>query len=181
MKWAFCFMMLMAIAFYAQSQGKQKAASPPKKQVTRNPATTKADTVFSLESTGNYPAKISLKNSSPQQLSISDPILRVFDARANGADISFSKSGVVGMPKHAYGFADGHLSLKNSGATTFGTQTGSGSVGTGTSLGTFGSAGPGLGVNGKSPYAGTVMWGNAYNMYIPVTDSITRKHKKQDR
>ena len=85
------------------------------------------------------------------------------------------------MPKRAYGFANGHISLGTTGAVTSGTQTGSGAVGTGTSLATFGSIGAPMNVNGKSPYAGINMWGNAMNMRISNTDSSVRtaRMKKQ--
>lgn len=78
------------------------------------------------------------------------------------------------MPKRAYGFANGHIILNTTGAVTSGTQTGSGAVGTGTSLATFGSIGAPMNVNGKSPYAGINMWGNAMNMQVIRRDSSVR-------
>ena len=65
------------------------------------------------------------------------------------------------IPKHAYGFHNGRLLLRSTGATSSGTITGSGSVGTGSSLGNIGSTGSGIGLNGKTPDAGSGMWGNA--------------------
>ena len=127
-----------------------------------------------LNTTFSYPAKANslsvLKNNYP----ISDPILTKLHERAGGANIQFNKSGIVGMPKRAYGFANGHISLNSTGAVTSGTQTGSGAVGTGTSLATFGSVGSPMNVNGKSPYAGVNMWGNAMNMKILAKDSSVR-------
>lgn len=105
---------------------------------------------------------------------VTDPILTTLDARANGANIRFNKSGIVGMPKRAYGFANGHILFNTTGAVTSGTQTGSGAVGTGTSLATFGSIGAPMNVNGKSPYAGINMWGNAMNMQMIRRDSSVR-------
>ena len=147
------------------------------KTVIKNSLVVPSNSV-SLKSTNSYPAKSGAPSTS--QLAISDPILRSLNARANGADIKISKSGIVGMPKSAYGFANGHLTLYTSGSTTSGTQTGSGLVGTGTSLGTFGSAGPALQVNGKSPFAGINMWGNAMNLKVLRPDSSSRipRHKK---
>lgn len=167
----------------SQSTKKQspKRSSPPK--VSRNKTASKSTLTppsgtVSLNSSNNYAAKSNA--SSTSALTISDPILKSLNARANGADIKINKSGIVGMPKSAYGFANGHLTLSTSGSTTSGTQTGSGLVGTGTSLGTFGSAGPALQVNGKSPYAGINMWGNAMNLNVLRPDSSSRysRHKK---
>lgn len=145
------------------------------KPTSANPSNT-----ITLTSTNTYPAK-ARTSSVLSNLTISDPIIRSLNARANGADIKINKSGIVGMPKSAYGFANGHISLATTGATTSGTQTGSGVVATGTSLGTFGSAGPALDVNGKSPYAGINMWGNAMNLNVLKTDPSSRifQHKKQ--
>ena len=78
------------------------------------------------------------------------------------------------MPKRAYGFSNGHIILNPSGAVTSGTQTGSGAVGTGTSLATFGSIGAPMHVNGKSSYAGINTWGNAMNLTVTQKDSFRR-------
>jgi hypothetical protein len=175
--------LLSTIASQAQTVRKTQAkkagakTTQVKKQSTRS--TIDSANIISLTSTAAYTAKSDNANSST--LTISDPILRAFDARANGANVSLGKSGIVGMPKRAYGFANGHILLKTTGATTSGTQTGSGSVGTGTSLGTFGSTGTAMAVNGKSPDAGINMWGNAHDMNIIRSDSTitSRKSKKQ--
>jgi len=168
---------LLSIAVRSQSTKKQTAKknSTTKlyhdKTASKNTLVNFSNTV-SLNSTNTYPAKSNTASTST--LTISDPILKSLNARANGADIKINKSGIVGMPKSAYGFANGHLMLSTSGSTTSGTQTGSGLVGTGTSLGTFGSAGPALQVNGKSPYAGINMWGNAMNLNVLRPDSSSR-------
>lgn len=85
------------------------------------------------------------------------------------------------MPKRAYGFANGKIIFNTNGAVTSGTQTGSGAVGTGTSLATFGSIGPPMNVNGKSPYAGINMWGNAMNINITGRDSSARLTPSKNR
>jgi len=144
----------------AQATNKQKAAFP--NTITLDTATSytaKAPAVLSLRET-NY--------------TIADPILTTLDKRASGANIKFNNSGIIGMPKRAYGFANGHITLSTTGAVTSGTQTGSGAVATGTSLGTFGSIGSSMNVNGKSPYAGINMWGNAMNMMVTQRDSSVR-------
>jgi hypothetical protein len=74
---------------------------------------------------------------------------------ANGNDVKISNSGIVGMPKITYGIVNGKLLLMNRAATTSGTMTGTGSVGTGSSLGNSGTSGNAIGVNGNSPYDGS--------------------------
>lgn len=160
-----CAGILLLITSSARAQkSKAKDTTPPKANSSIGSATT-------LSSTGSYPAKANTLSIVNSNFTIADPILTTLDARANGANISIGKSGIVGMPKRAYGFANGRLLLHSTSATTFGTQTGSGAVGTGTSLGTFGSNGPAMSVNGKSPFAGINMWGNARNMNIQ-SDSV---------
>jgi hypothetical protein len=138
--------------------------------------TDNAANITILNTSASYPAKAntntlsSLKNN----YTVTDPILTTMNARARGENIRFNKSDIIGMPKRAYGFANGHLMLSTTGAVTSGTQTGSGAVGTGTSLATFGSIGTSMNVNGKSPYAGINMWGNAMNMQITRRDSSVR-------
>lgn len=181
MFWCAWILLLINTTAYSQTSPKNSGVKqqPASKKlqtnnrVQKNPVSSRGKA--SLSSTGSYSAKQSLVNASPvTRFTIGDTILKTLDARANGADIRFNKSGIVGMPKRAYGFADGRLLLRSTGATTFGTQTGSGAVGTGTSLGTFGSNGPAMSVNGKSPYAGINMWGNARNMDIVRSDSAVR-------
>ena len=112
-----------------------------------------------------------LKNSEAQ-LQISDPILKAFNANANGANIKLGSSGLLGVPKGAYGFANGKIILYSNGAKSSGTITGMGSVGTGTSPGTVGSLGPAMGVNGKNPYAGIDPYGTRIPLILkPVIDT----------
>lgn len=142
-----------------------------------NSASVSSGSTLSLNSTTNYPAKANRSIlSSPQPMyRITDPIITMLDQRAAGTNIQFNKSGVVGMPKRAYGFANGRITLNPNGAVTTGTQTGSGTVGTGTSMATFGSIGAAMNVNGKSPYAGNNMWGNARNLSIAARDSSSNR------
>jgi hypothetical protein len=125
--------------------------------------------VISLESSSSYPAKASAN------YTIADPTINALRAKANGADVKISNSGIVGMPKRAYGFANGHLVLYTNSATSSGTITGSGAVGTGSSPGSLGTNGPAMALNGKSPYAGSAMWGNARNLWISRGDSAVRQ------
>jgi hypothetical protein len=168
-------LLLFGGAAMAQAKSKQLTGSRtvPPKAMSQNK---NSSNTVSLQSTGSYPAKVNTSSVlvTTNQYTVRDPILTTLDARAKGANVSLGKSGIVGMPKRAYGFANGKLLLQSTSATTSGTQTGSGAVGTGTSQGTFGSNGPAMNVNGKSPYAGINMWGNARNMPILRSDSSVR-------
>ena len=178
-----CAGIFLLISTAAQSQ-QTKSKSKIKKATHAKTASAKetasnsnnSPSTVTLNTTGSYSAKTnatalpSLNNN----YMITDPILATLNARANGANIQFNKSGIVGMPKRAYGFANGHITLATTGAVTSGTQTGSGAVSTGSSLATFGSIGAPMNVNGKSSYAGINMWGNAMNMEILRTDSSMR-------
>lgn len=177
--WCAGILLLIVATSVAQTNPKKtttKKAAPPN-TVSQNKdaknTNKNAGNVVTLNTANNYSAK---SNSSillfPQTTyKVTDPILTTLDKRAGGANVSFNKSGIIGMPKRAYGFADGRILLRTTGAVTSGTQTGSGAVGTGTSQATFGSIGAPMNVNGKSPYAGIKMWGNAMNMNIIRRDS----------
>jgi hypothetical protein len=136
------------------------------------------DTVFSLSSTGSYNALE--ERQSVARLQIADPIVKALKAKANGADIKIGSSGLVGVPKGTYGFANGKIAFYLGGATSNGTSTGSGSVGTGSSPGNIGSLGPAMGVNGKSPYAGNGAYGTRVPLIVervPGWDSIFMKRR----
>jgi hypothetical protein len=180
-KMIWCAGILLLINLTVQAQTKKvkarKTVSSKNISANRSPHTTRTPSnTVSLTSSTNYAAKANTSSLpvSQNKYTVTDPILTTLDARANGASIRLNNSGIVGMPKRAYGFANGHIVLNTTGAVTFGTQTGSGAVGTGTSLATFGSIGAPMNVNGKSPYAGVNMWGNAMNMNITKRDSLVR-------
>lgn len=153
---------------------KKKTQSPGNTQQKKNTQRSPNFNTVTLTSESTDPAKNTSMNMQVHNLRISDPILNALDARAAGADIRINKSGIVGMPKRAFGIANGKIYLGTTGSVTSGTQTGSGSVGTGTGLGTFGSSSSVMGVNGKSPYAGLSMWGNATNISVGRGDSSVR-------
>jgi hypothetical protein len=117
-----------------------------------------SDTATILSTTASYNANAAPASFTTQYF-ISDPLVKALDARASGAPIRISGSGIVGMPRGSYGFGKGQLKLYNTGATTSGGITGNGSVGTGSYLGSIGTHAAASGVNGKSPYAGSHMWG----------------------
>jgi len=155
---------LIAAVATAQTTPHKNAAKHP---VTNNQHKTSkitADNAVnakgSLFNTGSYKAKAGNRYlSGYNSLQIADPVIKIFNERANGYDTSFNRSGIIGVPKRTYGLANGHLVFRSSGATSSGTMTGSGSVGTGSSPGSMGMGDQVQGVNGKSPYAGPGMWG----------------------
>ena len=135
--------------------------------------------IVRLNSTGTYFAKVD-SFSIREQYRISDPLIRTMNINANGGDLQISNSGIAGMPKRAYGFANGRLWLVNTSATSSGTITGNASIGSGSTLGSLGSKGPHLGINGKSPYSGSNMWGNARGMVLANPDASIRQVSKTD-
>jgi hypothetical protein len=167
----------------AMSQDAQKE-STNKRQTTRHtsPATkeakqkqqskidtSSASSIITLSSTSNN--KAFSNPSFNNRFQITDPTLRAMNANANGANIKFHGSPIIGVPKGTYGFADGKLTLYTTGATSTGTITGSGSVGTGTSPGAIGTLGPKLGANGKSPYTGQGPYGTRVPILTRLPDS----------
>lgn len=148
----------------AQTTQNHKAG---KQQATGKMGTTKKqknpqDSIFSLSDTSAHNAFANRQ--AVNRLYIADPVIRALNAKANGAPINFGSSGLIGVPKGTYGFANGRIAFYLPGATSSGTTTGSGSVGTGTSPGGFSTLGPSMGVNGKSPYTGP----GAYGTRIPT-------------
>lgn len=94
------------------------------------------------------------------RFSIADPTIISLNDRANGNNVPVSSSGIVGMPKRVYGFANGKILLRNTTALSSGTTYGSGAVGTGTTITGIGTGENVIGVNGKAPYAGPSLWGS---------------------
>jgi hypothetical protein len=174
MIWCAGFLLLLCANALSQTKSKKgPVKQQPPQTVSSNKQTTETSNTITLNSNSSYSAKTNTGLSTwKSNYTVSDPLLTILDARANGANIQFNNSGIVGMPKRAYGFADGHIVLNSTGAVTSGTQTGSGAVGTGTSLATFGTTGAPMKVNGKSPYAGTSMWGNSMNLPPTKKDSL---------
>jgi hypothetical protein len=173
-----CFGLLVSLALSAsaQSTGKTgakkqqvtaKKATPNKANTNKNEATTvkkNHERPTTLSSTGTY---FALGNTTREQgrLTIADPVIRTLNERATTTNnIDVPGSGILGMPKLAYGIGNGQLIFRSTVAPAIGTSTGSGSVGTGTNVGAIGTAGNTLGVNGKNPYAGPGIYG------LPLTD-----------
>ncbi len=169
--------LLLAGAAEAQNKKATSKKAPAKKAVVQQAA---------IKPAANTTGTVTLTNTSTNEaygaplgtnrFSISDPTVRTLNARANGADIRVSGSGVIGMPRGSYGFANGRITLIPRGSRTSGTQTGSGAVGTGTSPASAGASGHAVFLNGKNPYAGTEIWPSTYNTNsaLGLTDSTRR-------
>ena len=110
-------------------------------------------------------------------LSIADPTINALRQQAAGNTVLVSPSGIVGMPKRSYGFANGKILLRNTTATSSGTLDGSGAVGTGTTLLGIGAGENALSVNGKSPYAGTSLWGSRLPIRNVTAGDSTRRRE----
>lgn len=124
---------------------------------TKPPAQQKTAATGSLQSTGAYPAKGSVR------LGIADPTVNALNNMGGGSSPSlYGSNGVLGLPRGTFGFARGQLWLRSNGSTSIGGVTGNPSVGTGSS--SAGAGGNMLGVNGKSPYAGPAIWGSAQGL-----------------
>lgn len=175
------FLVIGALGAEAQTKGKTGAK---KGQITANRNTLNkaqpnknlnnkdnksSDNTTVLSSIGNYNAYGSADAPSGH-LRISDPTIRTLNERAfSRTTPEINGSGIIGMPKLAYGVANGHILFRSTDAPTSGTGTGSGSVGTGTNVGPVGTAGQAIGVNGKNPYAGTGIYG------LPLNDENTTR------
>lgn len=170
-----CAGMLLLFSLPTEAQTKKtdnkKATKQTTKATRKTQGPTKQEQAVVLTDTASYKA---LSNSSAK-FQIADPTLQALDARANGATIRISGSGIVGMPRGSYGFANGKIKLYNTTATTPGGITGNSSVGTGSYPGSIGAAANSISVNGKSPYAGSGMW-SWNNTFIlrPGIDSSLR-------
>ncbi len=136
----------------SKHRGTGKATTAKRNTNSSNTATTNVLTSSSSNSAYS-------NNATANNLQIHDPVIRSLNEKANGRNVNIGGSGVMGMPKATYGVANGHLIFRQSDATTSGTSTGSGAVGTGSSPGPMGTSGAVMGVNGKSPYAGPGIYG----------------------
>jgi hypothetical protein len=160
------------LAWAGLAEAQQKGKTTPQKNVTQQRTilqnTNQQDGV-NLTDTRSYPAK----QGTNRPFSISDPVINAYNYRSNGGNIRLSGSGVLGSPRGTYGFANGQLLLRNTDATSFGGNSGNGSVGTGSSPAGPGTAGMVPWVNGKSVYAGPTIWGSGRGLNLP--DSTLKK------
>jgi hypothetical protein len=152
--------MLVIWASVANAQVNKKKGTGAKIKAATTQVTTAAEHPGRLTQIGQYQARGQAGlTTNKNTFSISDPTIRAFNLRANGSPIELDGKEILGVPKIVYGLGNGQLLLRSRGATTSGTGTGSGMVGTGSSTGPIGMYGLALGVNGKSPYAGPIMDG----------------------
>lgn len=176
------FFILVAIVGYAFSAEAQTGKKPVtqkavnqgtlvKKAYEENTAVTQ-DSVFLTSGSANQAYGPAFS----QQYYIADPTIKALNQRAAGYDVFVGSSGIIGMPKRKYGFANGKLLLRNTTAPSSGTMYGSGAVGTGTAIMGVGTGEAALGVNGKNPYAGPWLWGSKLPVSSPVMgDSVNRR------
>jgi hypothetical protein len=172
-----CSCIFFCIAATADAQAKKNALvkkSTAAKNITKKkkvPANTLSPTTPDTILLSNTSTNAALAPSATR-LSIADPIINALNANAKGTNIKLSPSGLIGVPKGTYGFANGKLILYSNNATSTGAITGMGSVGTGSSIGNVGALGPAMGVNGKNPYAGVGSYGTRIPFSIkPITDT----------
>ena len=110
------------ISASVQAQTKPKKAKKKQTVHSKNVSQNKpivnqsnnATNTVTLITTTSNPAKANTNTLSvlKNNYAVTDPIITTLDARANGANIRFNKSGIIGMPKRAYGFANGHILLQ---------------------------------------------------------------------
>jgi hypothetical protein len=144
-----CFLMLLG-AQSMQAQVKKPAKAKKVSTVKKkNPSQQPPGTVR-LQSTRTHHAFASVTTATP---AVSDPVIRLMNAKPAAGPGHMNGSSLVGVPRGTYGFAGGKLMLYSNTATSTGTTTGSGSVGTGSSPGSIGAFGKPMGVSGISPNA----------------------------
>ncbi|HJW16795.1 MAG TPA: hypothetical protein VJ499_06735 [Flavisolibacter sp.] len=153
------------------STSSNSSATAPVKYRRLNLEETKESKRYSLSNTASHKAYADPK-AAPE---ITDPVINLLNAKASGSPYTIDKSTLVGVPSGTYGFANGKISLYQQGATSTGTNTGSGAVGTGSSSGGIGTVSPFIGVNGKSPYTGSGPYGTRLRQQNAVNDST--KHQ----
>jgi hypothetical protein len=179
MIWSAGLLLLFSLTTEAQTKKvSRKKAVQQATKTNKGSAAKKEQTIIVVSDTASYNA---LANNQAR-LQIADPVLLTLNANANGANMRVSGSGIIGMPRGSYGFANGKIKLYNTTATTPGGITGSGSVGTGSFPGSIGTAANASNVNGKSPYAGSGMWGwnNTFILRQGVDSSQRRVDVKRN-
>jgi hypothetical protein len=160
----------------AQTKGK-KAAKPQNIKQRSTAHHTSSHTTTSDKVTVTSGSSHAAFGAPPtRRFSIADPTINALKDQAAGNTPVVSPSGVVGMPKRAYGFSNGKILLRSTTAPSSGTMYGSGAVGTGTTILGIGTGENAIGVNGKNPYAGPNLWGSQVPFRNrPVADSGGRR------
>ncbi|RYY90653.1 MAG: hypothetical protein EOO15_01655 [Chitinophagaceae bacterium] len=139
----------------AQPRKKQASAKTPRSANARRPGN---ETVSGrMEQTSAQSAF----GSSSGRLVIADPFVTLYNGRAAGTiPLTGTVRPIPNIPKLRYGVANSRILFYNTTSPTTGGITGSGTVGTGSSVGNVGTSGAATGVNGKNPYAGPGIYGN---------------------
>lgn len=140
--------------------GSAAAQAQARPQVKKAKATDKTATAASgrLEQSS---AQAAFAPAASEQFTIADPFVTLYNGRASGSiPLNEPVRAIPNIPKLRYGLAHGHLLFYNTTATSHGGNTGTGSVGTGSTTGNMGTNGVAQGVNGKNPYAGPGIYGN---------------------
>jgi hypothetical protein len=159
--------LLLMITASAQAQANKKPST--KKSTSAKPIVKKAivakplanTKTFTYKSAASYTAKRPVFASNvPATFTIADPTINAFRLKnSTNGNYDLTNRQIIALPKGSYGIANGRITLTPLGARTSGSFTGSGSVGTGTSAGIVGTAGPAMNVNGRNPYAGNNLYG----------------------
>jgi hypothetical protein len=163
-----CIIGLLCLCSQAVEAQAKKKKTPSDTVQQKTPVKTNTKQTTQLKNSASYPAKTPALPTSTlgwrnmelnNTMGISDPVVRTLNDRANGSLESIDFREFMGYGRGAYGLKHGHIMLRPTGSTTSGGITGSGTVGTGSSLGSIGIHGMAVGVNGKNPFAGPGMWG----------------------
>jgi hypothetical protein len=154
---------LFFLCFYSMTIA-QKTGQGAAKQ-TKKTATRKAGTGRTAKQDITINRSVSVNNSNAYaapsvQYRIFDPVVLGMNKKVNGHTIPPDLNAVDVMPKGTYGLANGRIILMPSGARTSGGITGTGGIGTGTSIGIMSTNGPAMQVNGKNPYAAPGIYGD---------------------
>ena len=172
MKKIIVIVVLLSCMMSAMAQTKKPPNSITKWHKLGKATTIKKSKPVTLTSTSENKAYTA---SAINRLQISDSTINLLNQRAAGINVNVGSSGIVGMPKGTYGFANGRIWLRKTTASTSGSSYGSGGVGTGTSILSAGTSEATIGVNGKSPDAGIPLWGHTQPTYsVPLRDSLKK-------
>lgn len=165
----FCGALLLAVALSTEAQTARKKTKKTSQSATAGSDHTAKSSATVLNSTAAYPAKSSIRlapdSTASTRFLIADPVISQLNAKARG-ETDRSSLEIVGLSRHAFGFANGKIRLTPAGSTSSGGVNGLGGVATGNGMGAIGAAPAMPGVNGKSPDAGSGMWGNARNLQV---------------
>src|SRR5687767_3153603 len=114
---------LMSITSVADAQ-KNNTKSGVKKETTTKHASVKKQTTSPRLPVANGTTTLASNSANSalavptDSLRIADPTIQVLNANAKGANIKLGPSGLIGVPRGTYGFANGKILLYSNGATS---------------------------------------------------------------